>query len=226
MKTKIKSELWGESTGGYPVVRMGSGMDLEVAGFCRMESSGLRGRRKGGKNMGRKLEINWLPRKKTVTPWRVCLKVPDLQVVRGGIGVAGPCPGGTSSVKSSNSSSEWFVAGSKTCVTVQPHRLLKEMDHRSGGHVGLHVGWLCCPEVLLMHLRLLLQLCWEDLSLKKSKKETNSLTSGSTKGSPETKRDTKCFRTAAFWRVMDLLFWSCCLPPHPREKQISITWKI
>lgn len=77
MKTKIKSELWGESTGGYPVVRMGSEMDLEVAGFHRMESSGLRGRRKGDKNMGRKLEINRLPRKKAVTPWRVCLKVPD-----------------------------------------------------------------------------------------------------------------------------------------------------
>ena len=48
-KTKIKSELWGESAGGCSVGRKGSGTGLEVAGFRRRERSGLIGRRKGGK---------------------------------------------------------------------------------------------------------------------------------------------------------------------------------
>lgn len=74
---KIKSELWGDSAGGSPAGREGSGMNLEVAGFHRRERHGLRWRRKGGKTVVRKMEVNWLSRKKVMTPWRICLKPPN-----------------------------------------------------------------------------------------------------------------------------------------------------
>lgn len=53
-KNNIKSEIWGQPSGGYPVGRKGSGIGVEVAGFCGREISGLKGRRKRRKAMSEK----------------------------------------------------------------------------------------------------------------------------------------------------------------------------
>lgn len=154
-----------------------------------------------------------------MNPWRICLKPPNHW------GGEGLCWQGRSRAvlvcphmctPQAEAVSDLWLYSRPVWQPDNTDVFLEEMNHKFCGHGGLPIWWLCCPEVSLLHLRWLLQLGWEDQSLQKGKSETKILSSCSMDGLPKTKeRGTRFFRTASFWWIMKIPFWSCCLPPSP-----------